>query len=274
MKGNKMKLLQKLLLSAVITCSFTTYSFTGQSCSKGAGKVILSDFFAIIPDKFLAQVIQTTLTLAANDDPTLCQFVNTFNSLKATSHKFREMLNNAARGENILIQALGNSTIHLNKALLEIAQNDKRAWLIPLLVKAGANINAQDGFKSTPLHIAIFNCHLPVLQKLVRLGANVNAQDKTGRTPLHYAVIKRHLPAVQELIHADANVNQRDYDGITPLHIAASCDHQPIVHELIQAKANVNAQDIYGRTPLHLAVSYNHQPIIHELIQAGANVNK
>jgi len=215
MKGNKMKLLQKLLLSAVVTLSLT-----GPCNSMGVGPADAvaagPDFFAILPDKFLVQIIEIILTQAAKDDPTLCQFGNTFNHLRNTCRRFRAMLNNSARSDDLLVRALRNASINPNEALLKIAIHGKHAWLIPLLVKAGANVNATE---YTPLNSAVLSDHLPVVQELIRAGANVNIQDADGDTPLHCAASKCLLPIAQELIRAGANVNAQNNDGETPLCI-------------------------------------------------------
>jgi len=267
-----MKLLQKLLLSAVATLSLTGQCY---SMDAGTADVAEADFFATIPDKFLTQIIQTTLTQAANDDPTLCKLGDTCKHLKATSHRFRAIFKTPGIGQNILAKALGNSTIDPNKALLEISKHGKHKWLIPRLVKTGADVNIQDySLKNTPLHYAAGRGHLLVVQALLHARADVNAQDYSGSTPLHCAALNGHITVVQELLQARANVNAQDHCGSTPLHCAALNGHITVSQELIHAGANVNAQDcLFGKTPLHLAVTNKYLWVSIRLIRAGANVN-
>jgi len=183
MKGYQMKLMKKILLSTVITLSLTgPCNSMGVGPAAAAAAVPRPDFFATVPDELFEQIIQNTLTQAANDDPTLHQFGDTFIHLKATCHRFRM----PGIGEDFLVRTLGNSTIHPNEALFEISKHGQHEWLIPLLIRAGANVNTQDREIKTPLHIAAFNNKLLVVQELIRLGANVNAKDKYGWAPLYY----------------------------------------------------------------------------------------
>jgi len=170
------------------------------------------DFFETVPDDLLVQIIQTTLTQAVvKYNPTLCQFGNTFNHLRATCSRFRAMLNNPEIGEYFLIEALKAATIGPNLALQEIAQLGQPAWLIPLLVRAGANVNAQ-AIIGTVLHVAVSNGHLPVVQELISAGADVNARDDRGWTPLQRVEHSVYLgyPGYDDIIKVLKKAQKRD----------------------------------------------------------------
>gem|GEM_PF-1260912 len=266
-----MKLLQKLLLSAVITLSLT-----GQGYSMDAGPAAAAagpDFFETVPDKVLEQVIQTTLTQAANGDPTLRQFGSTFYHLRVKCHRFRVMFSNSAKGDDLLVRALRNASINPNEALFEIATHGHHPWLIPMLVKIGANVNTQSKNGWTPLHYTALNGHLLVALELIRARANVNAQNNDGNTPLNLAALNGHLSIVKALLHTSANVNTQDHNGWTPLHSATIFGHLPVIQELIRLDANVNTQNNDGETPLHIAARHGHISVAQELIRLGANVN-
>jgi len=51
-------------------------------------------------------------------------------------------------------------------------------------------------------------------------------------TPLHYAVLEGHLPVVQCLCEQGADKDARDVNGETPLHLAVALDHLPVVQYL------------------------------------------
>ncbi|AZU37327.1 hypothetical protein BBB02_01790 [Wolbachia endosymbiont of Bemisia tabaci] len=53
-------------------------------------------------------------------------------------------------------------------------------------LKAGANVDAVDQCKRTPLHHAALNGRVDTVEVLIKKGANVNAVDKNGKTYLDY----------------------------------------------------------------------------------------
>jgi ankyrin repeat protein len=95
-----------------------------------------------------------------------------------------------------------------------------------LLIDRGANINVQDKYGRTPLHLACENVdserHHECIEYLLQHGANPSIQDDFGRTPLHTAVEKGCLECVRLLMQVgNANPNLPDAHGDLALHIAA-----------------------------------------------------
>lgn len=89
--------------------------------------------------------------------------------------------------------------------------------IIEILTDNGANINASDLNKKTPLHRAALtpqNITLEPLKFLIERGANVNAQDINGNTPLFIAYSCNNISAVNLLINAGADVTIRNRDGL------------------------------------------------------------
>jgi ankyrin repeat protein len=56
-----------------------------------------------------------------------------------------------------------------------------------LLIQHGADVNAPDVDKSTPLHLASKGGHVEFAQVLIEYGADVNAEGNYKWTPLHLA---------------------------------------------------------------------------------------
>ena len=63
----------------------------------------------------------------------------------------------------------------------------KRPQDLEALVKAGADINAQDGEGNTPLMTAVRKHDIPLIKKLLSLGAKTDVADKDGNTPIQLA---------------------------------------------------------------------------------------
>ncbi len=56
--------------------------------------------------------------------------------------------------------------------------------MVQALIKAGANIEVQDEYGGTPLHVAAGFSETPaVVQALLDAGADPKARDEDGRTP-------------------------------------------------------------------------------------------
>ena len=74
---------------------------------------------------------------------------------------------------------------------------------------------------ATLLHIASEQINEPeIIDLLVKSGANVNAQDAEGFTPLHMAAIHGNLKIVKKLVDLDADVNIITTDGKNAAELA------------------------------------------------------
>ena len=74
---------------------------------------------------------------------------------------------------------------------------------------------------ATLLHIASEQINEPeIIDLLVKSGANVNAQDAEGFTPLHMAAIHGNLKIVKKLVDLDADVNIVTTDGKNAAELA------------------------------------------------------
>ena len=84
--------------------------------------------------------------------------------------------------------------------------------------------------------------------------AGINCQDREGLTPLHHAVDEGMLEMVEKLIEIGADPNIQDTEGMTPLHYAVELDNSEVLQALLKAKGvDLSIQDLNGKSILEIA---------------------
>jgi ankyrin repeat protein len=115
--------------------------------------------------------------------------------------------------------------------------------------------------KTALMYAAEYNQNPEVITTLLKAGADLEAQDKTGMTALMYAAAANPIPEViTVLLKAGADVNAQIktqfvyIKGMTALMHAASCNQNPdVITTLLKAGANAKAKDKNGKTALYYA---------------------
>lgn len=124
------------------------------------------------------------------------------------------------------------------------------------LLDAGADANVTCGEDNeSAVHRAVGMGRVDILRAMIKHGADVNAGDTSKLTPLHQAVSGHQVEAIGVLIQAGANIEARSLMGCTPLHLAAVNRNAEAVLTLLREGADVNAQEEANRTPLHSAAT-------------------
>ena len=113
-----------------------------------------------------------------------------------------------------------------------------------------AIINSRDEHGRTALHIAAEGGYVEIAQCLLAKGANVNATDFNRKTPLHLAAAKapQESGMVKFLCNQDrAMVDAKDNDGMTPL-MHTSPHHPTTIRCLLESGADVRVIQTPGRS--------------------------
>lgn len=105
----------------------------------------------------------------------------------------------------------------------------------------------------TPLHIAVLNSKLSIVELLLEKECITNAQDDFGNTPLHYAKSELFVRVLLE--KGQGNPNIPNNDGWCPLHSAVQRLDAESCRTLLSHGSKVNAAD-HDRwlTPLHVLI--------------------
>jgi ankyrin repeat protein len=157
-------------------------------------------------------------------------------------------------------------------ALVAAVRTQSADAVAKLLANDAAIVNARDANGSTLLHHATGYGSIDAIKRLLDAGADVNAANRRRSTPLHWAL---HDEAkVRLLLSRGAAVNTKQVDGRTPLYIAASmADGASLVKLLLENGANPSLATANGMTPLMAASVRGDVAVAKQLVDKGIDVN-
>ena len=128
--------------------------------------------------------------------------------------------------------------------LLHIASEQiNEPEIIDLLVKSGANVNAQDAEGFTPLHMAAIHGNLKIVKKLVDLDADVNIITTDGKNAAELAHLNEELE-IEEYLESKMVSSQRtkenEFDSERADLLIEAYNHEQLIKLLIENKADVS----------------------------------
>ena len=124
-----------------------------------------------------------------------------------------------------------------------------------LLLKYGAMWDQADSSGNSPLHYAAAYGWQSCMELLIKTGADINAENSWRITPINIAMMKNHQGCVKYLLNKPGvDVNCKDEHGRTLLTTALlELEEQTVdfVKYLLEKGADPNIQDASGRGSLH-----------------------
>ncbi|XP_046659648.1 protein phosphatase 1 regulatory subunit 16A isoform X2 [Homalodisca vitripennis] len=179
---------------------------------------------------------------------------------------------------------------------------DDNEEMMKLLLQFGANVNAEDSEKWTPLHAAATCGHLHLVRYLIDSGADLLAVNADGNMAYDICEdeaalehIEREMAGrgvTQQLIDETRALTETqmladltlaagqgydmetcDEQGATPLHIAAANGYLRVVEFLLDQHVSTDVRDNDNWQPVHAAACWGHLEVLELLVHNGADLN-
>ena len=145
------------------------------------------------------------------------------------------------------------------------------------LVADGADLEARDGSRRTPLHIAAFASQDAALAALAEAGADMNALDNQAYDVVTIAAVADdpELMSLAIALGNDPGLTTSPYEG-TALIAAAHLGHVEVVRRLIAAGAPLDhVNNLHWTATIEAVVlgdgGPDHQAVLKALLDAGAD---
>ena len=157
---------------------------------------------------------------------------------------------------------------------LEFAARQGCVDCVPVLIQAGADINAPDQDGITPLLSSIINGHYDIANVLLENGANPNIADRTGRTPLYSAVDDHTMPASNRPSPKEIDNETTSLDLVKTL-VAKGADINALLKQQQPYRTKLDRGDdtmlSTGTTPLLRAAKAGDVTVMRILLAKGAD---
>ena len=179
----------------------------------------------------------------------------------------------AALGTNnpYLIELISISMWDINDYLfypytpLMLAICSGKIWLVRLLVNLGANTNFTTFYGCSLLMVSTLNSD--ICQFFVSMNLDLDHQDDYGDTALHIAVFGSYIESVKILVNAGANVRIRNVAGMTPLMLAIVTMNIPAIIYLYGNPGYSELDQKEAIKVFNACLVFNEQSVIRESVR-------
>ncbi|MDF2965329.1 MAG: ankyrin-3 isoform [Rickettsiaceae bacterium] len=199
------------------------------------------------------------------------------------SHKFKILLNNAAKENNpvVLKKILENLPDSYEKEgwveeIIHISLENKNFPLVKIIIESEKkDINNYYYGGKKILHYAASQGYFELVQYFIEIhNAKITKCTRSGDTVLHYAVQSQNIDLVKYIFSkCPSSLEESNDRGNAPIHEAVLLGNCEIVKVLIQQGANIHQENKFSETPLMLAQDLGHTDIIEALIDAVNTIN-
>ncbi|KAJ9529389.1 hypothetical protein QJQ45_013742, partial [Haematococcus lacustris] len=142
------------------------------------------------------------------------------------------------------------SDVHsLGSMALHAAARNGDMPALQAAIASGADLNARDNLRRTPLILASWAGQVAVVKLLLAHGCDWSLAAADDMNALHFAAQKGQTEVVRLLLNAGLSVDGRNRKGSTALAMAAQQGHLETVQLLLARKASPRAANGKGQTP-------------------------
>ncbi|TVY45537.1 Ankyrin [Lachnellula subtilissima] len=141
-----------------------------------------------------------------------------------------------------------------------------------LLLDGGADPNAENDAKETPLYWACNHGSDDIVEVLLSKHASTNPTPANGSTPLLESIEEQNTAISMTLLLNKARFDVCDRNGWSALNLASWYGDFKVVEKLIELGADITSTDGEGDTPLHQAAYNGYLEIAKLLLDKGAKV--
>ncbi|XP_050440490.1 ankyrin-3-like [Adelges cooleyi] len=140
--------------------------------------------------------------------------------------------------------------------------------IVKLLLNRGADPNARNAHRKTPMHQCVLNCRHNIVGLLVDHGAELDSTDGSNNTPLDLATLMNEKRCLDLLLNYEVPQNALN----RAFYKAVSQDNTVLMNKLLNRGAELEYRDeVTGFTALLMAIKSKHVRSTQLLLEKGAN---